>query len=81
VHDAVREIAVAMRTAYGCEGISTRQHNEPAGGQDAWHFHVHVIPRYDGDDLYGSKPLPGFATGEQRRVYADKLRAVLSCPS
>lgn len=77
VHDVVREIAVAMREAYGCEGISTRQHNEPAGGQDAWHFHVHVIPRYHGDDLHGSKPLPGFATGEQRRPYADKLLAVL----
>jgi histidine triad (HIT) family protein len=81
VHDVVREIAVAMRTAYGCDGISTRQHNEPAGGQDAWHYHVHVFPRYDGDNLYGSKPLPGFATGEQRWVYADKIRAELSCPS
>lgn len=81
VHYAVREIAVAMRATYGCDGISTRQHNEPAGGQDAWHYHVHVFPRYHGDNLYGSNPLPWFATGEQRWPYADKLRAWLSCPS
>jgi histidine triad (HIT) family protein len=35
VHDVVREIAVAMRVSHGCDGISIRQHNEPADGQDA----------------------------------------------
>ena len=52
VHDAVRDVAVAIRHTYGCAGTSTRQHNEPAGYQDAWHHHVHVFPRYDGDQLY-----------------------------
>ena len=77
----LHEPAVAMRAAYGCNGISTRQHNEPAGGQDAWHYHFHVFPRYHDDDLYGSKPLPRFATGEQRWPHVEKLRARLSCPS
>jgi histidine triad (HIT) family protein len=31
VHDLVREVAIAIRSTYGCDGISTRQHNEPAG--------------------------------------------------
>src|SRR4051794_32679462 len=26
VHDLVQEIAIAMRSSYGCAGISTRQH-------------------------------------------------------
>ncbi|MGW1676066.1 HIT family protein [Saccharopolyspora sp. NPDC002376] len=67
VHDVVREVAIALRTAYGCEGVSTRQHNEPVGDQDVWHHHVHVFPRYSGDDLYGSAPCPQFASAEQRR--------------
>ncbi|MEU7819770.1 HIT domain-containing protein [Catellatospora sp. NPDC049133] len=35
VGDLVHEVAVAIRETYGCEGVSTRQHNEPAGHQSA----------------------------------------------
>jgi len=74
VHDLVRDVAIAMRGTYGCDGISTRQHNEPAGNQDVWHYHVHVFPRYAGDELYTSRPYPEFVTAEQRQPYADRLR-------
>jgi histidine triad (HIT) family protein len=74
VHDLVRDVAIAIRRTYGCEGVSTRQHNEPAGNQDAWHYHVHVFPRYPGDQLYASRPYPQFVTPEQRRPYAERLR-------
>ncbi|TDC14335.1 HIT family protein, partial [Kribbella albertanoniae] len=57
VHDAVRAIAIGIRSTYGCAGVSIRQHNEPAGYQDAWHHHVHVFPRYPGDNLYNTRPL------------------------
>ncbi|SDT43257.1 HIT family protein [Microlunatus soli] len=78
VHDLVREVAVAMRHSYGCDGVSTRQHNEPAGNQDVWHLHVHVFPRYADDHLYRNAPLPGFVSAEQRRPYAERLRAALA---
>lgn len=78
VMDLVQEVAVAMRATYGCAGISIRQHNETAGGQDVWHLHVHVFPRDEGDDLYGSAPLPGFATPEERLPFARLLRDELS---
>ncbi|TWP51268.1 HIT domain-containing protein [Lentzea tibetensis] len=51
VHDAVRAVAIAMRRAYGCAGTSIRQHNEPVGGQEVWHYHVHVFPHHPGDQL------------------------------
>lgn len=71
---AVRATAVAMKEAYKCDGVSTRQHNEPAGNQDVWHYHIHVFPRFDGDDLY---LLKGARTSaETMRSYADRLRAV-----
>ena len=73
VHDLTREIAIALREAYECEGVSTRQHNGPAGDQTVWHYHVHVFPRYAGDHLYGS--VPAFAPPEQRREYAERLRS------
>lgn len=74
VHDLVREVAIAIRATYGCDGTSTRQHNEPAGSQDVWHHHVHVFPRYVGDELYGTRPLPGFVSPEERLPYAERLR-------
>jgi histidine triad (HIT) family protein len=73
VHDLCREIAIALREVYGCEGISTRQHNGPAGDQTVWHYHVHVFPRYPGDHLYGS--VPARVPPEERSAYAERLRA------
>jgi histidine triad (HIT) family protein len=49
---AIRQSATALKSAFGCDGVSTRQHNEPAGNQDVWHHHTHVFPRYFGDRLY-----------------------------
>lgn len=54
IHDLTRGIALAMKAAWRCDGISTRQHNEPAGNQDVWHYHQHVTPRYEGDRLYAT---------------------------
>ncbi len=71
---AVRDAAVALKTALQCQGISTRQHNEPAGNQDVWHYHVHVFPRYDGDDLYQS--VEEYWPGEsEMREMADTIRS------
>lgn len=74
VQDLLREVAIAIRHTYGCHGVSTRQHNEAAGGQDVWHFHAHAFPRYIDDDLYRSDPIPGFVSFQERHFYAAKLR-------
>lgn len=51
---AARDAALAMKSAFECDGVSTRQHNEPAGNQEVWHYHLHVFPRWEGDNLYCS---------------------------
>ncbi len=72
IQSASRKLALAMQSALGCEGISTRQHNGPAGDQDVWHFHQHVIPRYSGDELWkGHKGVYGL---EERQELAARLR-------
>lgn len=40
-----------------------------------WHYHVHVFPRYAGDNLYASRPSPEFVPAAQRQPYAARLRA------
>lgn len=47
-----REVSKAMKLAWEPEGTSVRQHNEPAGNQHVWHYHLHVFPRYADDKLY-----------------------------
>jgi histidine triad (HIT) family protein len=71
---AVRRAAVALKLAYGCDGVSTRQHNEPAGNQDVWHYHVHVFPRYADDGLYASRG--AWADRAEMTHRAELLRAV-----
>lgn len=72
-----KHIAIAMRTSYNCTGISTRQHNEPDGGQSVWHFHTHVFPRYPNDHLYQNHDDKQFVSPAEREVYAKQLRKAL----
>lgn len=69
-----KKVAIAIKELYNCYGISTRQHNEPAGNQDAWHFHVHVTPRYTNDQLYKLYAEKRWSTPEERKPHADKLK-------
>jgi histidine triad (HIT) family protein len=71
----IRDVARAMKDAYGCTGISIRQNNEPDGNQDVWHHHTHVVPRYAGDRFLHSRPMPN--TADERRPYVEMLRAGL----
>ena len=70
-----RSVAIAMKRAYACDGVSTRQHNEPAGNQDVWHYHLHVFPRFTGDNLYQSARRE--TTSTERVRYAELLRSCL----
>ena len=76
VQSAGKRIALAMKRAYNCDGTSFRQHNEPAGNQEVWHYHLHVFPRYVGDDLYRHKGRT--TTPEERAPYVERLRALLA---
>jgi histidine triad (HIT) family protein len=72
-----KRIALALRTTYGCSGTSFRQHNEPVGGQEVWHYHLHVFPRYPGDDLYGRYQERRWTTPLEREPYVKRLRDYL----
>jgi len=74
VHEAARQIAIAFKRIYRCDGTSTRQHNEPAGYQEVFHYHLHVFPRYQDDRLYEKHQDRHLTTREERLPYAQKLR-------
>ena len=75
IQAVTKAVALAMKIALGCDGVSTRQHNEPAGNQDVWHYHLHVTPRYEGDEFYATqRQLMPIA---ERAKYAQKIRGYL----
>jgi histidine triad (HIT) family protein len=76
IHRVARMVALAMKTAYQCEGISTRQHKEPAGNQDVWYYHLHITPRYADDNFYLTQRR--LMPAEERARYVHNLRDHLS---
>ena len=76
IHDFSRRVAIAFKQKYNCDGVSTRQHNEPAGNQDVWHYHLHVFPRYKNDNLYEMKRIQ--TTVDERMIHAEQLKNYFS---
>ena len=48
---AAKRLAERMRDRLGCDGVNLLNACEPAAWQTVFHFHIHVIPRYDDDPL------------------------------
>ena len=48
---AAKRLALHMRDRLKCDGVNLINSCEPAAWQTVFHFHVHVIPRYEGDPL------------------------------
>lgn len=55
VLSVVRRVSQAVQQAFGASGTTVRQNNGPPG-QDVFHLHFHVIPRFDGDMDPGGLP-------------------------
>jgi len=48
---AAQRLAVRMRDRLECDGVNLINSCEPAAWQTVFHFHVHLIPRYEDDPL------------------------------
>jgi histidine triad (HIT) family protein len=68
VMTAVKRLATRIRDTLQCDGINLLNSAESAAWQTVFHFHVHVIPRYEDDPLQ----LPG----KPMDVDQDELRQI-----
>ena len=78
IHIFSKKLAIAMKEVYKCDGTSIRQHNESAGNQEVWHYHLHVFPRYKNDNLYKSHDQSFSSDPDNRIEFAEKLREYFS---
>jgi histidine triad (HIT) family protein len=82
--DLARRLAGIMRDRLGATGVNLRQNSGARAGQDVFHFHLHVVPRYAGDTVlpgcvWGMPPWQAPPNGpEERRRLAATLRDALS---
>lgn len=44
-------VARAMKKTLNCDGMNILQNNGTIAGQTVFHFHLHLIPRYEGDQV------------------------------
>lgn len=67
-----------IKDAYGSDGITIRQNNEPAGDQHAFHYHLHVFPRYENDNFNQELTKKSFLSDSKDRTkYVKKLKKFL----
>lgn len=60
-----KKLAIRMKEKLKCDGINILQNNETAAGQTVFHFHIHLIPRYQ-DDQVGLSWNPGTLTAAEQ---------------
>ena len=67
-----KKVALKMKDKLHCDGVNLVQNNEETAGQTVFHFHMHVIPRYNGDgQVIGWKP--GQLTAEEMDAVKEVL--------
>ena len=47
-----KKIATHMSSVLACDGVNLVQNNGEAAGQTVFHYHLHIIPRYNNDGAH-----------------------------
>ncbi|MFZ9859407.1 MAG: HIT family protein [Roseiflexaceae bacterium] len=76
VAKTTQRVAQAIRDALNPDGLNIIQNNGVAAGQTVFHYHVHLIPRWDGDGAVGLWD-PHSSDIEQLKVVAAQIQRVL----
>ena len=68
------KLARAVKAATGADGVNIIQNNEAPAGQVVFHAHFHVVPRFNGDNLFKA---PASAKAMITKEEADSVLADL----
>ena len=72
-----KKMATAMTEALKCDGFNIVQNNGECAGQTVFHFHMHLIPRYKGDNV-GITWTPGELSDKDKEEILSKVKEQLS---
>lgn len=68
-----KHMAARLTEALHCDGFNIVQNNGELAGQTVFHFHMHLIPRYKGDQV-GLTWTPGKLTDEDKKEILAKIK-------
>lgn len=68
-----KKVAVALKEELNCDGFNLLQNNEEIAGQTVFHFHIHLIPRYDNDTVKFTT-VPGKIDESEAIALAEKIK-------
>lgn len=68
-----KKVISKMTDIVGCDGYNVLQNNGEIAGQTVFHFHMHLIPRYEQDDVTISWK-QGTITEELKEEIVSKMR-------
>lgn len=71
------KLAPAIQKATGADGINLGMNNEKAAGQEIFHAHIHIIPRFEGDKVYQRARHTSYEAGEMEKL-AGAIRTELT---
>lgn len=71
-----KKLGAAMKEALGCSGLNLVQNNGASAGQTVMHFHLHLIPRYDGGDAMVQWE-PHASEPQELAEISEKIKGVL----
>ena len=67
-----KKVITKMKEILDCDGYNIVQNNGEAAGQTVFHFHMHLIPRKEGDHA-GISWTPGTLTEEDKEEILSKF--------
>jgi histidine triad (HIT) family protein len=73
VATSAKKVADLLQRSLSSEGTSIFQMNREAGWQTVFHLHIHVIPRWSGDNLHKPWDIKA-ATDEELEEVLRKIR-------
>jgi len=68
-----KQMATKMQKALNCDGLNVLQNNGVMAGQTVFHFHMHLVPRYENDDAGLDMPNKKAADYDLKEVAAKIL--------
>lgn len=69
-------VARALKKVLNCDGMNIIQNNGSVAGQTVYHFHMHLIPRFEGDGLKFNWPTQQFTMEEMTELAQEIGRVV-----
>ncbi|MEJ2506959.1 MAG: HIT family protein [Ignavibacteriaceae bacterium] len=74
--NATQFIAGAVKRSVNADGFNVITNNGNSAGQTVYHFHFHIIPRFNADFNFKQR-FKNYATGGMKE-YADSIRSIVS---